>query len=316
MTTEDNVIVGTTPPIPLATPSRGGGLVLAGLGVVAFSLSLPMTKIAVRGLDPTVAALGRAAVAAAFAAMVVALVRPARPNRHQIISLLVVVAGVVIGFPLLTAYALRHTESLHGSVVNGILPLATAGLAVVRAGERPSGRYWACSCLGFAAVVGFVISEGGGQLHLADVLLVLAVAAAAAGYAEGALLARDLGGWQVICWALLIGAPLTFGITAAAAFRTGLSASPGEWVAFGYTALFSMFLGFFAWYAGLVRAGIARGGQLQLAQPALSLLWGWPLLGEQLSVAAAFTIAIVLLAVALGRRTAVSATDHRGRDRT
>ncbi len=237
VTTEDNVIVGTTPPIPLATPSRGGGLVLAGLGVVAFSLSLPMTKIAVRGLDPTVAALGRAAVAAAFAAMVVALVRPARPNRHQIISLLVVVAGVVIGFPLLTAYALRHTESLHGSVVNGILPLATAGLAVVRAGERPSGRYWACSCLGFAAVVGFVISEGGGQLHLADVLLVLAVAAAAAGYAEGALLARDLGGWQVICWALLIGAPLTFGITAAAAFRTGLSASPGEWVAFGYTAL-------------------------------------------------------------------------------
>ncbi|HEY7627618.1 MAG TPA: EamA family transporter, partial [Ilumatobacteraceae bacterium] len=119
------------------------GLVLAGLGVLAFSFSIPLTKIAVRGLDPVVAAVGRAAVASVFAMIVIAVAKPKRPTRKQVVRLAAVVAGVIFGFPILIAYALRHTASLHGSVVNGLLPLATAGLAVLRAGERPSSAYWA-----------------------------------------------------------------------------------------------------------------------------------------------------------------------------
>ena len=209
------------------------GLILAGLGVLAFSFSLPLTKIAVRGLDPTVAAVGRAAVASIFAVIALSISRQSRPTREQLWRLLPVVGGVVFGFPLLTAYALRHTASLHGSVVNGLLPLATAGLAVLRAGERPSRRYWACSAVGFAAVVAYVVHEGGGTLHAADALLVLAVLAAAVGYAEGALLARHMGGWQVICWALLLGAPATWLVTIVAASRTGLHATGPQWAAFG-----------------------------------------------------------------------------------
>ncbi|MBK5333904.1 MAG: DMT family transporter, partial [Ilumatobacteraceae bacterium] len=173
------------------------GLVLAGIGVLVFSFSLPLTKIAVRGLDPTVAAIGRAAVASVLAGITLLIVKPPRPSRAQVGRLVLVVGGVIFGFPLLIAYALRHTASLHGSVVNGLLPLATAGLAVLRAGERPSSAYWACSAVGFAAVVAYVVHEGGGTLHAADALLILAVLAAAVGYAEGALLARQLGGWQV-----------------------------------------------------------------------------------------------------------------------
>ena len=41
-----------------------------------------------------------------------------------------------------------------------------------------------------------------------------------------------------------------------------------------------MFLGFFAWYAGLARGGVARIGQVQLAQPVLTLGWSAALLGE------------------------------------
>jgi drug/metabolite transporter (DMT)-like permease len=190
-------------------------------------------------------------------------------------------------------------------VVNGLLPLATAGLAVIRAGERPSGRYWICSAAGFAAVFGFVVFEGGSSLHVADLLLVLAVLAGAVGYTEGALLAREMGGWQVICWALVLGAPAVWTVSIVAAARTGLDASAGQWVAFGYTAVFSMFLGFIAWYTGLARGGIARAGQLQLAQPALSIVWGWPLLGETLTVPAVVTVVVVLLAVAAGRRAVV-----------
>lgn len=278
---------------------------LAGLGVLVFSFSLPLTKIAVRGLDPTVAAVGRAAVASVFAMIALVIVKPPRPTRPQMWRLVWIVGGVIFGFPILIAYALRHTASLHGSVVNGLLPLATAGLAVLRAGERPSRSYWACSAVGFAAVVAYVVHEGGGTLHAADALLILAVLAAAVGYAEGALLSRQLGGWQVICWALVLGAPLTWLVTIVAASRTGLHATAPQWAAFGYTALFSMFIGFFAWYAGMARAGIAKASQVQLAQPALSMVWGWPLLGERLSVAAVVTIAIVLGAVVVGRTSVV-----------
>ena len=281
------------------------GLVLAGLGVLVFSFSLPLTKIAVRGFDPTVAAIGRAAVASVFAVVALLIVKPPRPSRAQAAHLIPVIGGVIFGFPLLIAYALRRTESLHGSVVNGLLPLATAGLAVLLAGERPSLAYWACSAVGLAAVVGYVVHEGSGTLHAADALLILAVIAAAIGYAEGALLAKELGGWQVICWALVLGAPLTWIVTIVAASRTGVHATGPQWAAFGYTALFSMFLGFFAWYAGMARAGIAKASQVQLAQPALAMVWGWPLLGEELSVAAIVTIAVVLGAVVVGRNAVV-----------
>jgi drug/metabolite transporter (DMT)-like permease len=281
------------------------GLVLAGIGVLVFSFSLPMTKIAVRGLDPMVAAVGRAAVASVLASITLLIVRPPRPTRAQVGRLVLVVGGVILGFPILIAYALRHTASLHGSVVNGLLPLATAGLAVLLARERPSGAYWACSAVGFAAVVAYVVHEGGGTLHGADALLILAVLAAAVGYAEGALLSRQLGGWQVICWALVLGAPVTWTVTIIAAGRTGLHATGPQWAAFGYTAVFSMFLGFFAWYAGMARAGIAKASQVQLAQPALSMVWGWPLLGEPLSMAAVVAIIVVLSAVAVGRTAVV-----------
>jgi drug/metabolite transporter (DMT)-like permease len=214
-------------------------------------------------------------------------------------------AGVVFGFPILTAYALHHVPAAHGSVVTGLLPLATAGVAVVRVGERPSPAYWACSVIGLAAVIAYVARRGGGSLHIADLLLVLAVFAASVGYAEGALLSREMPAWQVISWALLLALPVTVPVTLATLRRDMHEATLGQWSAFAYTAVLSAFVGFFAWYAGLARAGIARAGQLQLAQPALALLWAWPLLGERPDALAAFTMAIVLSVVWIGRRTVV-----------
>lgn len=318
MSTGNNVIAPNGPPSsnsatldgldPVGEPQRDdrtSGLLLAAAGVLTFSFTLPMTKIAVRGFDPIVTATGRAAVAGILAFGIIAVVKPNRPTWSQVRRLMWVIGGVVVGFPLLTSYALQSTGSMHGSVVNGLLPLATAGMAVVRAGERPSTRYWACSAAGFGAVLAFVIVEGGGGLHRADVLLVMAVLAAAIAYTEGALLAREMGGWQVITWALALASPVAIVVTIIGIRHTGLNATPGQWAAFGYTAIFSMLLGFFGWYAGLARAGIARAGQLQLAQPALSLMWGWPLLGESLSTAAVVAVVVVLGAVAVGRTAVV-----------
>lgn len=280
---------------------------LAAVGVLVFSFSVPMTKVAVRGIDPLVAAAGRAAVAGALAAAVLALGRVPLPSRRELPAIVAVAAGVVFGFPLLTAYALRHVPSSHGAVVGGLLPLATAGCAVVRAGERPTRAYWACSAVGLAAVVAFVVGRDGWVVRPAHVLLVLAVDAAAVGYTEGAILTRARPAREVICWALVVSLPATVALSAWSLVREPAHATGGQWMAFAYTAVGSMFLGFFAWYAGLARAGIARAGQLQLAQPALGLLWAWPLVGERPSLAAIATIVVVLGAVAAGRRTAVVA---------
>ncbi len=267
---------------------------------------MPMTKVAVRGLSPLFVGVGRAAAAAVVAAVVLVVRRCPRPTMAQLPHLGGVVFGVVIGFPVLSSFAVRHVPSAHGSVVVGLLPLATAGLAVVRAGERPSSRYWACSAAGLAAVLWYALSLGGGSLHAADLVLLAAVLAGAVGYTEGALLARTMGGWQVICWALVLAAPVTFAVAGASAVSSGgVHATAGQWAAFGYVSMFSMLLGFFAWYGGLARAGIARAGQLQLAQPALAVVWGWPLLGERPTVAALVTAAVVFGAVAVGRKAAV-----------
>lgn len=298
----------------MAEASRNGdraGLGLAAVGVLIFSFSVPMTKVAVRGIDPLLAAAGRAAVAGVLAAAVLVAARSERPRRSELLPFAAVAGGVVFGFPVLTAYALRHVPSSHGAVVTGLLPLATAGCAVLRARERPTLAYWLCSIVGLGAVVAFVAGRDGWIVRPAHLLLLLAILAAAVGYAEGALLARTRRAGEVICWALVLSLPVTVGLSAWSAVAHPPShATSGQWLAFAYTAVGSMLLGFFAWYAGLARAGIARAGQLQLAQPALGLLWSWPLAGERPTVAALVTVAIVLASVAAGRRTTVRRTVH------
>ena len=160
-------------------------LVLAGLGVLGFSLTLPTTKIVVRGFDPMLAAMARAVLASVLAAVVLSVGRRARPTRAQLLPFAVVAGGVVLGFPLLTSYAIRLVPASHGAVVIGLLPLVTAGLAVVRVGERPSLRYWLCSAAGLGAVLAYALHEGGGSLHLGDLLLVLAVGVGRAGVPRG-----------------------------------------------------------------------------------------------------------------------------------
>ena len=289
---------------PLSSQNRA--MVLAALGVLGFSFTLPMTKIVVRGADPIFAAAGRAVGASILATVTLIVTRRSLPSRQQCIRLLVIAGGVVLGFPLLTAYAVRLVPASHGAVVTGLLPLTTAGIAVVRAGERPSLRYWACSVTGFGAVVAFALHEGGGSLHLADLLLVGAIVVAAIGYVEGVLLARVMRGWEVISWALVLSAPAMVALSVFSLVDQGAPhLTIGQALAFGYTAAISAFAAFFAWYAGLSGAGIARAGQLQLMQPVLSIIWCWPLVSERISGATVLTAVVVIGAVAVGRRTAV-----------
>ncbi|MGH3521247.1 MAG: DMT family transporter [Mycobacterium sp.] len=282
------------------------GLLYGALGVLMFSVTLPATRVAVADLDPWVVGLGRAVVAAALAlAVLVARGERPLPPRRIWGRLVIVAFGVVVGFPLFTALALRELGAAHSAVIVGVLPAATAVAAVARAGERPSGGFWLAALGGFVAALIFAITQGVAGVSPADGFVLLAVACAALGYAEGGVLAREYGGWQVICWALIVVAPVLVPVVAVRVVAHGLSAGPVAWLGLGYVTVFSMFLGFFAWYHGLALGGVARVGQVQLAQPLLTLAWSAVLLGERIGTPTIVAALAVLACVAATQRTRI-----------
>ncbi|WP_435824316.1 DMT family transporter [Microbispora amethystogenes] len=284
------------------------GSLLAGVGVLSFSGSLPATVFAMRGFDPYLVAIGRAVVAAVVAVICLrAAGAPLLPPRAHLRPYVLIVLGVVLGFPLFSGLALNSGASTaHSAVVVGLLPAATAAFAVLRAGERPRPLFWAACAAGALSITVFTLTRGTGRLAGADVLLVLALLSAAVGYTEGGRLARETPGWRVISYALVLAAPVTVPVTVVLAVTTPMAPSAESLSGFAYVALVSMFLGFIPWYAGLAMGGIARAGQIQLAQPLLNLGWAWLLLHEEIgaaTVTAALAVLVCVAATQAGRRT-------------
>jgi len=300
----DRPEAATRPAYRPTASDRQKGLLFGFVGVASFSLTLPATRVAVAAMDPVFVGLGRAVVAAVLAAIALAVARAPWPGRALLPRLALVAAGVVVGFPLFSAWAMRYVPAAHGAVVIGLLPLATALAGAWIAHERPTRLFWLCALFGSAVVAGFALWQGGGTPHPADALLVLAVASAAVGYAEGGRLARTLPGWQVICWALVLAAPVVAILTVFAADARLLAAPVSAWAGFAYVSVVSMFLGFFAWYRGLALGGIATVGQVQLVQPFLTIFASAWLLGEQIDVATYVAAALVIGSIAIGRRGA------------
>ncbi|MET0446955.1 MAG: DMT family transporter [Aeromicrobium sp.] len=308
MSVESSAIVPRTHPISAPRAGLWWGL----LGVVAFSFTVVFTRVAVDTMSPLFIGGGRAVVAATLAAVALRVTRQALPDRTQWLRLAVVGGGVVIGFPLLSSFALVTAPAAHGAMVIALLPAATAVMAVVRGKESPPVAFWVAAVAGVVTAVGFASVQGGdvGHLHWADLLLLGAVVAAAIGYAEGGLLARQLGAWQTVSWALVLCAPVMVAITAVAVVRQNPTGGAAEWGSFAYLAVVSMFLGFFAWYRGLGIGPMARVSQIQLVQPVLSICWAALLLREHVTwatgVGALAVIACAGLAVRVRQVTAPS----------
>jgi drug/metabolite transporter (DMT)-like permease len=291
-----------SPQARLDSPSAAErrGVWLGVLGVTIFALTLPMTRLAVgTPEDPQMSgmfiALGRATVAAFLSIAYLVFTRAPLPRREQWWPLVVTSAGVVFGFPLLTSIAMRHVAAVHASVIVGVLPLATAAVGARLHRQRPSTGFWICAAAGSLLVVAFALLQSpGGRLSLApaDLLLLAAMACAAIGYAWGAQLAQRMRAEEVICWALVIALP--FAAPLAFVSRPMHQLAPQAWWAFAYVAVFSMWLGFFAWYRGLAVGGTVRVSQVQLLQPFLSMLFAVPLLGESIdAVTLAFAISVI-----------------------
>jgi len=278
---------------------------LGFLGVLAFSFTLPATRVAVEELDPVFVGIGREAIAAVLAGAILLAVRAPLPTRPQLFRLAIVASGVTIGWPIFTAFALRGLTSAHSAVIVGLLPAATAIVAVLRAGEHPSRGFWLASLAGLISVIAFAATQGAG-ISTGDLQILIAVALAAIGYAEGGALSRELGGWRVICWAVFLSVPLTVPIGAVAAVTGDLHGGGDAWLGFAYVATISALLGFFPWYAGLARGGVAKIGQIQLLQPLLTLAWSALLLSEHIGAATIVASIAVLASVVATQRTRVT----------
>jgi drug/metabolite transporter (DMT)-like permease len=289
------------------------GLWLGLAGVTIFALTLPMTRLAVGTPDaPQMSgvfiALGRAVVAALLSAAFLIATRAPLPRKQDWPALAITSAGVVFGFPLLTSIAMRHVEAVHASVIVGVLPLATAGVGAWLHRQRPSAGFWVCAALGSALVAAFAILRSGREgisIEPADLLLLAAMACAAVGYGWGAQLSQRMRAEHVICWALVIALPLTVPFAAITRPQSPLHAT--AWWGFAYVAVFSMWLGFFAWYRGLALGGTVRVSQVQLVQPFLGMLFAVPLLGERLdALTLGFGVAVIAT-VFVGKKMPVRA---------
>ena len=303
----------------LAAANLARGWALGVLGVVIFALTIPMTRLASGSLaDPQLpavfVAIGRAALAGILALAWLLWRRAKWPRPAQWRRLALTGCGVVLGFPLLMGLAVVRVDAVHAAVVTGLLPIATAAVGAVLLRQRPSAAFWACAIAGTALVVGFAWWKGSASLQLADGLLALAMLAAAFGYVQGARLSTPEGGppmppEEVICWVLVMALPLTLPVAWSTWPSVAVRAS--AWAGFAYVAVFSMWLGFFAWYRGLALGGTLRVSQVQLVQPFLSMWFAVPVLGESLDAATiAFSLA-VMATVLVSRRLPVAAPAPR-----
>ncbi len=268
------------------------------LGVVIFSISLPMAKVALGWFDPVVVAFGRVVIAAVLSAMALIATKSAWPTWRQARLLGLAAIGVTVGFPIFSSWALQVVPTGHGAVVNGLLPLATAALGAVVIGYRPRWPFWVAAVIGSLTAVAVVLWQSGSGITFGDTAMLIAVLLAAVGYVYGGQLSQEIGGWRTICWANVLAAPMLL-----VPVLTHLPSAPVPWVgwaALAYLGVFSMFLGFVAWYHGLATGGVQRVSQVQLIQPFLTILWAWPIDGEQPTwwLFAAATVVMVCIWVA------------------
>ena len=279
------------------------GMFLGLVGVVSFGLTLPATRFIIPYFEPVFIGLGRAVIASFVAAFLLTATKQTRPSKNQFYQLLVVASGVVVGFPILSAWAMQTVPASHGGVVLGVLPLATAIVGAVVSNEKPSVAFWICGIVGSAVVIAYSLLQGVGEFQTGDFFLLGAIVSAATGYALGGKLSKEIGGWQVICWALVISFPFIIVPAWLEAPQDAVGSLPLNVIlSFLYLALVSQLFGFFFWNKGLALGGVARVSQTQLLQPIVTLVASAFLINETINLQTIVFAILVIVTVAIGKK--------------
>lgn len=290
-------------------------MLLGVVGVAMFALSLPMNRVAATELDPIWVALVRVMIATVLAALTVVVTKCPLPPRPVWRQLILAASCVVFGFPVLTSLAMAETTASAGAIIIALLPLATVVAATTLGLQRPSLPFWICAVAGAAIVVAFSVSTSGLTPGLTDVYLWLAVIAGGYGYAWGGMAAARIGGWQTICWTVIVAAPISVPITL---FWTqslpSISASTEAWLAVIYLGVASQLVGFFFFYGGMAIGGVARVSQVQLLQLFLTIGFAHFFLNEVVTLWFWLTAAAVVVLVAVSRLAPIEAAPVRTRE--
>jgi drug/metabolite transporter (DMT)-like permease len=296
-------------------PAISRAVLWGAAGVLCFRGTAPATRSAVPAFGAVTLTCSRIVIAALLGAGALSLMRQLRlPGRAHVPGIVRMGLGLAVGYPLLLALAVERVPASHGAVVIGLVPAATAVLSVLRTNERPRPVFWIGCVTGLGSVLAFTISQGGGTLRLADLWLLAAVLSCAAGYVEGGRVAEEVGATPALCWAMILLAPCAAaGLAISLVSRPPIAVGAGAWTGLVYAGVLSMFLGSIAWYRGLASGGIARIGQLNLAQPLLAIAWSAVLLKEHVSAAVPLTAVAVLAAMLLCIKSRDGPADRRRR---
>lgn len=283
------------------------GLAEGLLAVFLFSLTLPLSRYVVQEISPITTGFARSAIAGLLALPALFITRQRLPTRREWKGLAVVSLGIIYVFPIFVAWAMKYTPASHGSIVIGLLPLATAIAAAILGYDRPPRRFWAAAFAGSITVVGYALYHAGGAVHAADLALLLAVICSGVAYAEGGFLARSLGGWQVISWVSAMNLPIVLPILGYLLYNNGIHASEGAIAALIFMGIFPQYVAFFSWYKAMALAGVAKVSQLQLLQPFMTVVIAAIFMHEVVYWDTWLALIIVVSTVFIARRAAGTA---------
>jgi drug/metabolite transporter (DMT)-like permease len=281
------------------------GLLLGLIGVIIFGGSLPATRLAVADLSPWFVTFGRASGSGLLALGLLLVLRRPLPDRRHAFAMTIAAVTLIGTFPALMALAMQTVPASHGGVVLGLLPLGTVIASALVTGERPSRAFWIWAVAGAVIVVGFALRDGGGRFSLGDVYLFASAATVVFGYAYSGRLSRAMPGWEVICWLLVFSLPVTLPLTWWTAPADPGAVGLPQWLGFLYVLLFSQFLGFFFWNAGLAMGGISRVSQTQLFQTFATIGIAALVNDEPLEAVTIGAAVLIVAIVALGRKAPI-----------
>ena len=281
------------------------GMLIGFVGISIFSLTLPFTQMAVNEMSPFFVAFARASIAGICALILLIFTKSKFPNKIQIRRLLIIVIGVIYGFPIFTSIAMKTLPSSHSGIVLGILPLAMSLFAAIKYKEKPSSSFWMISIFGTFIVISYTFIDNNGSLMIEDLWLLFAILFAAIGYSEGGTLAKEMGSIGVISWALVISLPINLFASYLFYEINYTSISFQAIISLTYVGLFSMFIGFFFWYKGIAIGGISRVGQVQLIQPFLTIVGAYFLTNEKITTLNILFAFMVLIVIIIGRKTKI-----------
>ena len=288
------------------------GFIFGFIGILIFSLTPPATKIALgfdnNALTPEFITFGRSALAGTMSLMYLSFFKKKLPNIKYMFNILIIALSLSVGFPLFLSLGLIHSTSTHAAVILTLMPLITAVFASFYFKQKASLGFWVCAIIGCIVVIIYSLIHGRAdrgimELSYSDILFFISVIAGATGYVFGAKLTKTMGSVDVISWALVLALPFHLVLTI---YYFPIKHIPTiSWLGFLYAALFSQWIGFFAWYKGLDLGGAVRVSQIQLFMPFLTFIFSIILLGETLDFLTIFFSIVTIFLIYLSRKMSV-----------